>query len=477
MAAEPAPRIPAVLDSSKRRLDPGLHRLILLLVCLLAAELLTTNATIGISDAQAMLNVTISMLHGSIDVPARLGVPGVHGLHYSKYGLGWSLAALPPYAAGLMLSQLGYRHVDALPWILVAIMNPVLCALTGALVARFALRLGASFPVAAALAAVTTFATPLWPLAKDGYSEPLLVILLLAAGYLLRGRERLAPPRALLSGALLGGAFLTRPDSLPEIGLIWLYGFYPVPRRRQLGAAVWFATPLALALAVQLAYDDARFGSPFILGYNLDPADTDFRRTPLGILEGLGLLLVDPARGILWGAPVIVPAAAAVAFGVRRRDRFSLLAAGMLLVSWVEHANVLDHWQGGWSWGARFLVPALPFALLALARPLMEGGRSWRVAVGALALAGFANDGLAAIFGYGRYFAALDHGRVAGELPQLYLLRTVGPPEIWWYHFWPRHPLPVAVLVLALATALGGSAALLAPRLRQAGRGPEPAPG
>src|SRR6185369_10768832 len=76
-------------------------------------------------------------------------------------------------------------------------------------------------------------------------------------------------------------------------------------------------------------------------------------------------LLVSPSRGALAQSPffLFLPLALAGAATRDRARRVSLAAAGLLFVAMCAYEN----WHGGWSLGARYLLPALFFAAWPLA--------------------------------------------------------------------------------------------------------------
>src|SRR4051812_25407709 len=77
---------------------------VLLAVVVAAFLLLFQQGEITVSDGETMYAAGKSLAnHGSLVIPAKYasgGDLGPHGEHYSKYGIGLSLLAIPPYLLG-----------------------------------------------------------------------------------------------------------------------------------------------------------------------------------------------------------------------------------------------------------------------------------------------------------------------------------------------------------------------------------------
>ncbi len=351
-------------------------------------------------DAQAMSGVTRSLLdHGGVDISSAYGVPGLHGLSYSKYGPAQSLLASPLFLLGHTLSGLApafYR--PEVPTLVASFLPALLTALTAVLLVLTAIELGASTRGALMLGLVYGLATPAAVYAVQWFSEPAAACALLAAVYAVI-RDRAGPTvwRPLLAGLTLSIAAATRLDALLFAPVVLLYLRVPVHRRR--ARALALVLPLVVTLGALGLYDLARFGSPLQTGYGLgtlnpfDSIDTHPDRSPDAILSALYGLFLSPGKGLVEYAPVVLLAPFGLVLLWRRRRAETALLLALILVDSVAHANILIRWVGGWSWGPRFLVPVIPLVLL-LAAPLLRPGR-WRrnpatTALVVLGIVGFA---------------------------------------------------------------------------------------
>jgi len=370
---------------------------VLLGLGVLAALLLIVPGTVGGTDGQSMFGVTRSIVEsGATTVrDANIGVPGLGGRFYSKYGPGQSLAAIPLYLIGRAVEPLAppaYR--PELPGFVASTLPAIATALTTILLVLAAVELGATARGALVLGLIYAFATPAAVYPTQWFSEPLTACALLAAVYaVLRDRTRPTVRGPLLAGVALAVAVSVRIESLLFVPPLLLYTL--LPRERRLARAAALLLPLGAALAALGLYNAARFGSPLETGYSKGDRyafrDTHPPHTLASLMEGLYGLLISPGKGLLEYAPPLLLAPLGIAAGWARRRPEILLLSTLFLFDLIAHANVLIRWLGGWSWGPRFLVPTLPLALLLLA-PLLRAGRRYGcvlpVALATLVVAG-----------------------------------------------------------------------------------------
>jgi hypothetical protein len=222
------------------------------------------------------------------------------------------------------------------------------------------------------------------------------------------------------AGAAAGVAVVARLDCALDVALpVGLYLLATTRRRGRLGAwagdAGAFAVPVLGALVSDAAYNALRFGSPLRTGY---PVDTLGFSTPL--LKGLYGLLLSPGVGLVVFMPIVLASLAGWPGFVRSRRAEAVLVAALVLIRLAVFARWWA-WDGGASWGPRYLVPVVPLLMLPLAFIRMrrrargdaaETRMVWPAGVGVVLL-GFVSvaiEVLAQLVWYGTYYRAVFPG-------------------------------------------------------------------
>lgn len=411
--------------------------------------LLTMSGHTYSPDEETMVAVTRGLASGAgvaVVVPKGAPVaalrPGLEGLSYSPYGVLPSLLSLPLYALGTLAASLGAPALDYATRLAIGAFNGIVTAATAAVLAGWALRLGAGRRWAAGLALLFGLATFAWPYARTFFSEPLAALLLLIAAerawrvFRQQGTEHRAqePPAhsaaklryAFISGLASGLLLATRIAAgvaLPIVGgYMLLAGFARRPRattRREaiarclLPLACWLAGLLP-GLALLAWYNLARFGTPLASGY---ASEANLFTTPLA--EGLYGLLLSPGKSVLLFAPPLLLALPGGLALWRRGERgVVLLAVGLFLSHLLLYAR-WGEWQGGGVWGPRFLLPVVaPLLVLGagLGRRAQEAGRRaqqaggglLKIAVALLAGLGFVGNLGGVLLNFGTYVVAAE---------------------------------------------------------------------
>jgi hypothetical protein len=403
----------------------GAHYHRLLFIALLLCYILTASGYAINSDGRTMIGVANSLLAGHLDVATGNTATGVGAKSYSIYGLGWSLCALPLCALGLLAQH--FVHVPApyqLPVFFGSFLDASLIAGAAALTAAFVEELSGSRRLGLLAAMLFAFMSPAWVYSKDAYSEPLDMLCLLGAAYLLGPARTPTLSRAALAGTLLGTAVLTRLDQLPMVAVLIAYGGWC--RERRVDWRWWSALllPIAALTTVQLAYDYLRFGSVFATGYESAGYGASFKRTWGGTLSGLAGLLVDPTRGLVFTAPATLVAIVLAPGFFKLSRRLGFLVVAGFIVEWIVHANIFGAWEGGDGWGPRLLLPILPLLFLPIAGlKLSQPWAKW--AVGALAVAGLVVTLPPVVVDYRRYYFASGFGQGPGPWPVVYLWKSL----------------------------------------------------
>jgi hypothetical protein len=329
--------------------------------------LLVGQAQVTILDGSSMLGVAQAIVHhGRLSVPPELGVVGDDGLYYSKYGILLPLLSVVPVALAQPIGLVS-GHLDKLEAALAASLMPLIAGALAAAVFLLGRRLGAPRRAAAVVALGTVLGTYLLPYGRDFFTEPLVALGLVVMV------ERALAGRDLQAGTALAIAVLARPQSAAFAPLLFAF---VVARGHGLRGVARTLPPLAVAAAITVAYNLARFADPLQFGYK-EPQDHGFS-TPL--LEGAKGLLLSPEKSVLLFAPAIVLVPLAVAGLWRRGQRAAVGFVLALFAAVFGLAATWWSWTGGWSWGPRLIIPGVAVLLALLAPWIGEHGGRLRLA-------------------------------------------------------------------------------------------------
>lgn len=328
-------------------------------------------------------------------------VPGVDGAPVGRFAPAYPFLAIPFYYAGLLLhvawpdieaghllvSQRELPRSEYLAHLAVGWRNALAGAATAWLIVLASRRVGVGRRLAWLAGvgyALTTFA---WAQVRASTPDvQAAFFLMLAFHWVLQLRERFdrfeLPRRRELfgTGAALGLAVSTRIATAPACAVVALALAAVVVRgSARLRASVWqarsvpaawrtlalAALPFGVCVALYLLANHARFGDPLDAGGVVTAAGFGMP-SPRRLLA----LLVSPGRGIVWFAPAVLLAPLGLVDAERRGEclaaRTILAVAVVTLVTW----SASPLWHGGWTFGPRVLLPALPFLWIAVARAL-----------------------------------------------------------------------------------------------------------
>lgn len=333
--------------------------------------------------------LAVALTHGEWwldDAPSHLNelVTGVGGHRYS---------VVQPLPALLLVPLVPFGHPGEIQTFLSAVAGGA----TGAPMFLIGRRLGAPRSVAVTVALLSLFGTELWITAVDGRSWWAAdtigaLVLTLAVWAALAG----APP--LVVGLALGAATLTRGPMILAAPALFLL----LPGRPSVRRALAIAGGIAPFIALEAAYNVARWGTPLEIGYALLSADDPLYSRGIFSLSYVprhiyAMFLEPPAfvdntltflraRFIGMSLLVVTPALVWIArtpFLVRSGGMWiAFLALGLITLA----PDMLFGTVGFEQYGYRRALDAHPFLMALTAVGAAWTGRGWRPRAGALFL-------------------------------------------------------------------------------------------
>lgn len=425
--------------------------LVALCTLLAAVYLLTYSGRIESGDTLALFDATSSLVHfgdNLYDQSAAMNPPQPRADDRLYPLLGADVEPLHSLlAAGLValadrLPGVGLVHAA---WLL----NVLVCAAVVGTLYAYALALGYGVLTATLAALLFGLATALLPYSKTFFREPLSLWLILLAALLLerwRVSRYRSLPLLLGSGLALVGAYLAKEAvvfAAPALALIVLPALPLSPERsRRLARGLLIALLLALAIfaVVTLLANIVSYRGLYLT------LARPLRVMPAQVLtthRALHAYLMS-IGGSVWGTSPVVLLALPGMWLLYRRGQYRYIGAAVAAVLAFALGYALlrgVHWFGGLSWPPRFLLPAIPFLLLAalpaLDRLTRRPARRWMI-VGAGALVAYSLwiqlSGVT--LAWGAYTAALPPAanglsEWGGGLNLVRYLRWVVIPPLW----------------------------------------------
>ena len=301
------------------------------------------------------------------------------------------MAAVPWYVVGLFM----VRHVPGISGQNMDFFLEFMCCLSnatfaaGAVAVFFLILVRVGISEARALLATSIFglATPIFAYSAWFYSEPLTTLLWMAGAYLLFCCE-LKERSAMLAGVVTGLSVLVRPTNALVLCLFTV-GAIAWRGRNELKKAIWFAAGTAIPIAILFIYNASLFGNPLDFGY---PAVAENGRklnsfsTPFYV--GLYGFLLSPGKSVFLFSPPLLLGLLGIRklWKANRGLAFLAMTAPLLYIAFF---CTYAQWEGGYSYGPRYLVPSLALFSITIGTALDRRDQLARTLAWATAGAGF----------------------------------------------------------------------------------------
>lgn len=398
-----------------------------LFVFFLTAFLSVSSGIIASSDGITMFNVTQAIVErGEISVGGENVAMGVGGKFYSRYGVAQSIAGIPLYLLGKLVSPLLPEPFQLLALKgIVSLTNAVLGAFVCLLLVKTGQKLAYSTQVSLQLAMSFAFCTFFVVSAtKSFFTQPLETLSLLATFYfLLDLRPGSSPPSLATAGLFAGLGVLTKLAFIVNLPIFVVYLLATSGKGRRARDLLVFSAPVAIFLTLALGYNYAKFESILKTGYWGAAGFT----TPLFV--GLYGLLFSSGKSLFLYAPVALLGFVSMKAFAKSHRREMFLLLGLFAVNLLLIAKYRD-WGGEGSWGPRYLTLVLPCLVLPIGALLQSGSIAVKRSFLALSLVGLLIQfGGLSIF-YGTYY------RTIGEYP--YQAERTDPLFLYKAHYVPN---------------------------------------
>ena len=312
------------------------------------------------------------------------------GRVYPNKPPGTTLLAVPAYTViDLIESSLGVDRDDWWPQTINLYLTTVLSvgllgAWGGVVFYRLSLRLFPAVPPSAHAGAALTFglATLMWPFATALFDHvPVAVLSLLSLDLLVQERDgegrgtRRADVRLAAAGLAAGLAVMNNYAATLTVAALTLYACAICRPRSRVLIFLSGGLPAALALGW---YHRACFGRALTLATNYESSlFTQGARRFLGVFAApdalvMVKLLFSSYRGLFFSSPVLLLGIYGLwrMWNGRTLRREAALCAS-IFAAFLLMNGAFNGWHGGYSFGPRYLAPAIPFIALPLA-PLFD---------------------------------------------------------------------------------------------------------
>ncbi len=284
-------------------------------------------------------------------------VAEVNGRLVSRYPIAPAILALPlygvPFGTGWLFDP--GRDWLVFPWSVFYPAKFAAALMTALAVVMFffCARELADARTSAAVTLAFAFGTSVWSTASQALWQhtPSLLFQLIGVWFLLRGRRKGAS--AIAPGALFfSAATVTRANN----GFIaLLFTLYVLIEYR---AAIWRWIAWAIPPALLAMFYNALYnGSPFVFGYQ-----EGFTQTMAWLrVDGIIGLFLSPSRGLFVFSPFLVLAIYGAWLARHGAARLFYLFAAFIFVLSAYILSMFQNWDGGWNYGPRVLVDAMPY--------------------------------------------------------------------------------------------------------------------
>ena len=326
---------------------------------------LTAKGHVEVSDTSFSIRTAKAIVeNGSLNIQASDTEKGyfyetANGKRYSKYGTGLAFLFVPYVVISKFLSLFINIPEDLILGFFLSFYNVLFGAGTCVVIFFITRHLDVPKVVSVSISLILAFATMCWRYSVWDFSEATQMFFLTFAVYSIIKNTY----KSIFFSSL--ALFCLCMIKIINIIFIPIFSFYILFNKSRDNKvdfkkiALFSIFPLFFSILI-LYLNFIRFGNPLETGYGRE-ASRFYLTGPIHI----GSLLFSMNKGIFIYNPILFFAI----FGYIKF--FKIYRKETILFLWVILINLLifatwHSWEGGWSWGPRFLVPTLPFWLMPL---------------------------------------------------------------------------------------------------------------
>lgn len=322
-----------------------------------------------------------------------------NGHYYCDKAPGLSLAAsavMPVLQAGARLfstelcSPAGFKWLH---YLLSAIFLGLTTAAASLLLFEILFYIGAGISGSFILSVAWVLGTISFTYSTHFYDHQFASILILAAVYLIltgaKENKDISPARVIIASFLLSYAVISEYTSAVTAVIVGVYLITKLKSKTRIFLIVLGGAVPAALLAY---YNYISFGSVFSIGYFHEAHPYFNEQMSKGIggvtypsIKAMAALLFSPQRGLFWSSPFLLLAV----FGFRhliKKDRgLGIVCLTAVLARYLINSSYYDY-MGGFTPGPRFIVPALPFLIIAGGALWSRSGRAIKLLMAGLCL-------------------------------------------------------------------------------------------
>ena len=317
------------------------------------------------------------------------------GHFYSDKNIGLSLLGIIPY---FLLKIITFPFgIETKPlisrYILTIFSVSLLSAYLGVIIKRLLKLFGAKEKEAFILAIFFSLGTLCLPYSTIFYPyQPSLLFFTSALYILVSGKFKgnLDNIKFFLPGFLCGLAMLFEYTCGIIIVIIWGYLLLNLKNKQKI---IVFSLAILIPLIIFFVYNYICFGTPFTIPYKFlhwDFFRESMSRGFMGItgfrLPALYYITIHPYKGIFFFSPILI----LVFYGSYlllkdRKYRIEAIISLIIIIFYLLFNASYYMWWGGWSAGARHLIPMLPFAFILLT-PVIKKAKTLLIILGVISI-------------------------------------------------------------------------------------------